>query len=117
MRITTLILLAAAAMPALAEQTECKQSLARVEAASRSAQEALLVARARDEKPQLAEPMAALEQSMTGAEAACGDVSAQSLSETGGIRDLGEDLTNFGAETDKAAQKGSERLKRSQRGY
>ncbi|MDT0635710.1 hypothetical protein [Spectribacter hydrogenoxidans] len=92
----------------------CEESLAAIESASRAAQNTLLVARARDENPVMTGDIAALDQAMADARAACSGPAASTVPD-------GEAGTAAAprneAEPDTNAQKGGKRLDRAQRGY
>lgn len=113
MRKLLLTALVAGVVPPVAAAGECRESLARVEAASRAAQEALLVATARGEAPDLTPQMTALRESSAAADSACGELAAGEAKP----RRPGEFLPEFRATDPDDAPKGSDRLQRSKRGY
>lgn len=92
----------------------CEESLAAVESASRTAQNTLLVARTRDEKPVMTGDLAALDQAMADARTACSGPAASAVpDEKAGTAATPQNE----AEPDASAQKGGKRLNRAQRGY
>lgn len=113
MRPIIALLLTAAAAPALAAGKDCETSLERLEAASRKAQEALLVARAQERKPDLAPHMAKLNETLATAKRACDELAAGTL----GDWDNAIQSHQNGADDGANAPKGLDRLDRTRRGY
>lgn len=92
----------------------CKESLAAIESASRAAQNTLLVARARDENPVMTGDIAALDQAMADARAACTGTAASIAPADG---DVAASAPRDEAAAPENAPEGSKRLNRAQRGY
>lgn len=92
----------------------CEESLAAIESASRAAQNTLLVARARDEKPVMTGDIAALDQAMADARAACASPTTSAAPNDG---DTPATAPRDEAATPENAPEGSKRLNRAQRGY
>lgn len=92
----------------------CEESLAAIESASRAAQNTLLVARARDEKPVMTGDIAALDQTMADARAACVGPAASIAPDDG---EAPSSAPRDEAAAPESAPKGSKRLNRAQRGY
>lgn len=92
---------------------KCRDALIQAESASRSAQEALLVARAKNSQPDVAAELDVLSQAAITAKAACGN----GVASTGGTEPENDDALEFRALDSDDAPKGRRRLERSQRGY
>ncbi|MES1944740.1 hypothetical protein PC39_11512 [Salinisphaera sp. PC39] len=116
MRTLLLTALLAGAAPAASAAGDCRETLARIESASRSAQEALLVARARGDAPRIAKQLATLEASVAEAGANCGELAARDPEDVKG-RETKDFMPEFSAADKESAQKGGKRLDRSKRGY
>lgn len=116
MRTLLLTALLTTAAPVASAAGDCRETLARIESASRSAQEALLIARARGDAPRIAKQLATLEASVAEASASCGELAARAPEDVKG-RETQDFMPEFSAADEESAQKGGKRLERSKRGY